>query len=105
MPSLRNRLMTKVIKILNIISLVFSGVFVLGIMAKIRQWKMLLNNPIVPDSLVVELLLQDAFKVMIMIGIFLIQLKLYKKNNHIVSIMLTLLSIVVYNLRLRYFFL
>ncbi|HLV47259.1 MAG TPA: hypothetical protein VKY32_09505 [Flavobacterium sp.] len=90
--------MTKVIKILNIIALVFSGVFVLGIMAKIRQTKMNLSNPIIPKSLVFELLLQDVFKVIIMIGIFLIQLKLYKKKNHIVSIMLTLLSIVVYNL-------
>lgn len=93
------------IRIFNIISLITSVLCALGIVAKVMQRKMYLyfNNPAVPNSLVVELLLQDAFKVIIMIGIFLIQLKLYKKKNHIISIMLTLLSIVVYNL--RYFFL
>ena len=95
--------MDRLIRVFNVITLIISVLCVLGIIAKTMQTKMNLNNPIIPNILVFELLLQDAFKVIIMIGIFLIQLKLYKKKNHIVSIMLTLLSIVVYNL--RYFFL
>lgn len=86
-------------KILNIVSMVLSGVLLIGGVTKTTLNGMLYDNPIVPDNMIQVILLQDLAKVIAIICICLVQFKLYKKEKYINSAFLTLLAFFVYHLK------
>lgn len=90
-------------KLINIISMILNLLLVLGLTIKIIKAKMDLNIPIIPESLVYNMIFQDVFKIILILGVFLFQLKLYKKQEYLTSILLYFVAIFIYNL--RYFFL
>lgn len=93
----------KILKVINIVSMVLTIICALGAILKAIKTKMDLNNPIIPDTLVNNLVIQDIVKAVIIFGVFYFQLKLYKRKEYLTSILLYFVAIFIYNL--RYFFL
>lgn len=94
---------TKILKIINIVSMVLTIICAFGGILKAIKTKMDLNNPIISDNLVNNLVIQDIVKAVIIFGVFYFQLKLYKRKEYLTSILLYFVAIFIYNL--RYFFL
>lgn len=90
-------------RLINIISMMLNLLLVLGLTLKIIKTKMDWNIPIIPESLVYNMIFQDILKGIFIFSVFLFQLKLYKKQKYLTSILLYFLAIFIYNL--RYFFL
>lgn len=93
----------KILKVINIVSMVLTIICALGAILKAIKTKMDLNNPIISDNLVNNLVIQDIVKAVIIFGVFYFQLKLYKRKEYLTSILLYFVAIFIYNL--RYFFL
>lgn len=93
----------KVARVINIIVMLLNVLLILGGILKTISHQMDLNNPIISESLSHQIFFQDVLKVIVMICILLFQLKLYKEKNFVVSIILLLTSVLIYNL--KYFFL
>ena len=94
---------SKILKIINVVSMVLTIVCAFGSILTAIKRKMDLNNPIVPDSLVNTMVFQDVLKAVIIFGVFYFQLKLFKRKEYLTSILLYFVAIFIYNL--RYFFL
>ncbi|SEH54992.1 hypothetical protein SAMN02927937_00149 [Paenimyroides aquimaris] len=93
-------------EIKNTLSVVAFGItafLVVKLILKAINTQMDLKNPIIPQDLMYNILFQDIVKVIALLCIFLFQLKLFKKEQYTVSILLLLLSFIIY--RLGYFFL
>lgn len=93
-------------EIKNTLSVVTFGItafLVVKLILKAINTQMDLKNPIIPQDLMYNILFQDIVKVIALLCIFLFQLKLFKKEQYTVSILLLLLSFIIY--RLGYFFL
>lgn len=93
----------KILKVINIFSMVLAITCAIGAILKAIKTKMDLNNPIISDNLVNNLVIQDIVKAVIIFGVFYFQLKLYKRKEYLTSILLYFVAIFIYNL--RYFFL
>ncbi|WKW46682.1 hypothetical protein P3875_01000 [Myroides sp. JBRI-B21084] len=93
----------KILKILSIVSMAFTLICCIGATLVVIKNKMLLNNPIFSDNLVNNIVFQDALKGIMIFAVFLFQLKLYKRKEYLLSILLYLMAIFIYNL--NYFFL
>lgn len=93
----------KILKVINIVSMVLTITCAIGAILKAIKTKMDLNNPIISDNLVNNLVIQDIVKAVIIFGVFYFQLKLYKRKEYLTSILLYFVAIFIYNL--RYFFL
>lgn len=91
-----------ILKIINIVSMVLTIVCAFGAILTAIKRKMDLNNPIVPDNLVNNMIFQDILKALIIFGVFYFQLKLYKREEYLTSILLYFVAIFIYNL--GYFF-
>lgn len=94
---------SKILKIINIVSMVLTMFCAFGGLVKAFKTKMDLNNPIIPDNLVNNMIFQDILKTLIIFGVFYFQLKLYKRKEYLTSILLYFVAIFIYNL--GYFFL
>ena len=92
----------KILKVINIVSMVLTITCAIGAILKAIKTKMDLNNPIISDNLVNNLVIQDIVKAVIIFGVFYFQLKLYKRKEYLTSILLYFVAIFIYNL--RYFF-
>ncbi|HLV52286.1 MAG TPA: hypothetical protein VKY44_10080 [Flavobacterium sp.] len=93
----------KILEIINIVSIILSIILVLGGIFKAIKRKMDLNNPIIPDNLVNNMVFQDILKTLVIFGVFLFQLKLYKRKDYLTSILFYFVAVFIYNL--GYFFL
>lgn len=93
----------KILEIINIVSIILSIILVLGGIFKVIKRKMDLNNPIIPDNLVNNMVFQDILKTLVIFGVFLFQLKLYKRKDYLTSILFYFVAVFIYNL--GYFFL
>ena len=93
---------SKILKIINIVSMVFTMICAFGAILTGVNRKMDLNNPIIPDNLVNNMLFQDMLKAVIIFGIFYFQLKLYKRKEYLTSILICFFAMFIYNL--GYFF-
>ena len=93
----------KILKVINIVSMVLTITCAIGAILKAIKTKMDLNNLIISDNLVNNLVIQDIVKAVIIFGVFYFQLKLYKRKEYLTSILLYFVAIFIYNL--RYFFL
>ncbi|WLD22940.1 hypothetical protein NU10_09425 [Flavobacterium dauae] len=92
-----------VAKIINIISMILNLLLVLGEISKAINTQIDFKNPIIPQDLMYNILFQDILKSIVIFCIFLFQLKLYKKQEYLSSILLYFIAVFIYNL--RYFFL
>jgi len=83
--------------------MILNLLLVLGEIAKAIKNQMVLNNPLVSESFVFNIVVQDILKSIVILCIFLFQLKLYKKQEYLSSILLYFVAAFIYNF--RYFFL
>lgn len=89
-------------KIISVIAIVNSILLFTAAILKAIKTQMDLNNPLFPKEFINNLLFQDIIKVIVLLGILLFQIILFKKKRYILVILLLLLSFTIYSL--GYFF-
>ena len=94
-----SKILNSTTKVVNIFIMILNVFFILGQLAKTVKTQLDMNNPIITESFTNQMLFQDVLKIVLMCGVSWFQLKMFRKGQYLISILLVIVSVLIYNFR------